>query len=77
MAKHFLDLSAVSESDLRVIMDDAHKRKAANKAGTEEKPLAGKMLLPLLGHRHNKHCAGRDILLCHKERQMDRQQHRK
>ena len=44
MAKHFLDLSAVSESDLRVIMDDAHKRKAANKAGTEEKPLAGKML---------------------------------
>ena len=44
MAKHFLDLSAVSESDLRVIMDDAHSRKAANKAGTETKPLAGKML---------------------------------
>ncbi len=44
MAKHFLDLSAVSESDLRVIMDDAHKRKAANKAGKEERPLAGKML---------------------------------
>jgi ornithine carbamoyltransferase len=44
MAKHFLDLSAVSESDLRVIMDDAHARKAANKAGTEAKPLAGKML---------------------------------
>ena len=41
MAKHFLDLSAVSESDLRVIMDDAHSRKAANKAGTEKKPLAG------------------------------------
>ncbi|QRI63494.1 ornithine carbamoyltransferase [Shinella sp. PSBB067] len=44
MAKHFLDLSAVSESDLRVIMDDAHSRKAASKAGTEAKPLAGKML---------------------------------
>ena len=44
MAKHFLDLSAVSQSDLRVIMDDAHSRKAASKAGTEGKPLAGKML---------------------------------
>ena len=44
MAKHFLDLSAVSESDLRVIMDDAHSRKATSKAGTEAKPLAGKML---------------------------------
>jgi ornithine carbamoyltransferase len=44
MAKHFLDLSAVSQSDLRAIMDDAHTRKAASKAGTEKRPLAGKML---------------------------------
>ena len=43
-AKHFLDLSAVSAADLRVIMDDAKSRKAALKSGHPDKPLAGKML---------------------------------
>ncbi|CAN7576385.1 MULTISPECIES: ornithine carbamoyltransferase [unclassified Rhizobium] len=43
-AKHFLDLSAVSAADLRVIMDDAKSRKAALKSGNPDKPLAGKML---------------------------------
>ncbi len=42
--RHFLDLSAVSAEDLRVIMDDAHSRKQATKAGTAKKPLEGKML---------------------------------
>ncbi|OJF98517.1 ornithine carbamoyltransferase [Pararhizobium antarcticum] len=42
--RHFLDLSAMTSGDLRVIMDDAKSRKTATKAGTAEKPLAGKML---------------------------------
>lgn len=42
--KHFLDLSAVGPQDLRTILDDARARKVATKAGTAEKPLAGKML---------------------------------
>ncbi|MDF1631553.1 ornithine carbamoyltransferase [Mycoplana sp. MJR14] len=42
--RHFLDLSAMTADDLRVIMDDALARKAATKAGTADKPLAGKML---------------------------------
>lgn len=42
--KHFLDLSAVSQADLRLILDDAKARKIATKAGTADKPLAGKML---------------------------------
>ncbi|QRM54099.1 ornithine carbamoyltransferase [Sinorhizobium sp. BG8] len=42
--KHFLDLSAMTAGDLRVIIDDARLRKVATKAGTAEKPLAGKML---------------------------------
>ena len=42
--KHFLDLSAVSAGDLRSIMDDAHTRKVAQKAGRGDKPLAGKVL---------------------------------
>ena len=42
--RHFLDLSAMTAEDLRVIMDDAIVRKSATKAGTAEKPLAGKML---------------------------------
>jgi len=42
--KHFLDLSEVSAKDLRNILDDAKARKAATKAGTADKPLAGKML---------------------------------
>ena len=43
-AKHFLDLSAVSVADLRTILNDALERKKSTKAGTAEKPLAGKML---------------------------------
>lgn len=42
--KHFLDLSAVTSADLRTIMNDALTRKQAFKAGTGDKPLAGKML---------------------------------
>ncbi|NNH33860.1 ornithine carbamoyltransferase, partial [Rhizobium sp. SEMIA 4085] len=42
--RHFLDLSAVTASDLRSIMDDAILRKQAFKAGKGDKPLAGKML---------------------------------
>ena len=42
--RHFLDLSAMTSGDLRSIIDDAIVRKAATKAGTAEKPLAGKML---------------------------------
>lgn len=43
-SKHFLDLSAMTAEDLRTIIDDARVRKAATKAGTADKPLAGKML---------------------------------
>jgi ornithine carbamoyltransferase len=42
--KHFLDLSAVSAEDLRLIMEDAKARKTSLKAGTADKPLAGKTL---------------------------------
>lgn len=42
--RHFLDLSAMSADSLRAIIDDARVRKAATKAGTDAKPLAGKML---------------------------------
>jgi ornithine carbamoyltransferase len=42
--KHFLDLSAVSAEDLRLIIDDAKIRKTNLKAGNGDKPLAGKML---------------------------------
>jgi ornithine carbamoyltransferase len=42
--RHFLDLSAMSAENLRAIIDDARVRKAATKAGTDAKPLAGKML---------------------------------
>lgn len=42
--RHFLDLSAMTGADLRTIIDDARVRKTATKAGTAEKPLAGKML---------------------------------
>lgn len=42
--RHFLDLSAVSKSALRGILDDAASRKTAQKAGTADKPLAGKVL---------------------------------
>ncbi|MDH6265200.1 ornithine carbamoyltransferase [Rhizobium sp. SG_E_25_P2] len=42
--RHFLDLSAVSANDLRLILDDAKTRKAATREGVAGKPLAGKML---------------------------------
>ncbi|MGV3551220.1 ornithine carbamoyltransferase [Rhizobium sp.] len=42
--KHFLDLSAVSAEDLRLIMEDAKTRKTNLKAGKGDKPLDGKML---------------------------------
>lgn len=42
--RHFLDLSAMTTADLRTIIDDACLRKSATKAGTADKPLAGKML---------------------------------
>ncbi|MDH4412641.1 MAG: ornithine carbamoyltransferase [Rhizobium sp.] len=42
--KHFLDLSAMTAGDLRGILEDAKSRKQATKAGTADKPLAGKML---------------------------------
>lgn len=42
--KHFIDLSTVAAPDLRNILEDAKARKAATKAGTADKPLAGKML---------------------------------
>jgi ornithine carbamoyltransferase len=44
MARHFLDLSAMTAGDLRTIIDDARVRKTATKAGAADKPLAGKML---------------------------------
>lgn len=43
-AKHFLDLSAMTAPDLRLILEDAKTRKQATKAGSADKPLAGKML---------------------------------
>lgn len=42
--RHFLDLSAMPKPTLRTILDDAATRKAAQKAGTADKPLAGKVL---------------------------------
>ncbi|TIT15236.1 MAG: ornithine carbamoyltransferase, partial [Mesorhizobium sp.] len=42
--RHFTDLSAVSEGDLRVMLDDAMVRKARLKAGEHTKPLEGKVL---------------------------------
>lgn len=42
--RHFTDLSALSGSDLRGILDDAAVRKARLKAGERSKPLEGKVL---------------------------------
>jgi ornithine carbamoyltransferase len=42
--RHFTDLSALSGSDLRGILDDAAARKARLKAGERSKPLEGKVL---------------------------------
>lgn len=42
--RHFLDISAVSEGDLRDMMSAAVTRKNAQKAGTADRPLEGKAL---------------------------------
>ncbi len=42
--RHFTDLSAVSETDLRAMLDDAARRKARLKAGERSRPLDGKVL---------------------------------
>ena len=42
--RHFTDLSAMSGSDLRGILDDAAARKVRLKAGERSKPLEGKVL---------------------------------
>ena len=42
--RHFTDLSAVSEGDLRFMLDDAVARKARLKAGERTRPLEGKVL---------------------------------
>ena len=42
--RHFLDLSAMSPEDLRLIIDGARQTKDALKAGRSAKPLAGKVL---------------------------------
>jgi ornithine carbamoyltransferase len=42
--RHFTDLSAVSEGDLRFMLTDAVARKARLKAGERSKPLEGKVL---------------------------------
>ena len=44
MTQHFLDLKDVQTSDLRTIIDGAKTLKAARRAGSEERPLAGKSL---------------------------------
>lgn len=42
--RHFTDLSTVSGTDLRTILDDASLRKADLKAGVRSRPLDGKVL---------------------------------
>jgi ornithine carbamoyltransferase len=42
--RHFTDLSTVSETDLRTMLDDAAGRKARLKAGERSRPLDGKVL---------------------------------
>lgn len=44
MARHFLDLADIAADELRAIIESAKTRKAAQKAGTADKPLAGKAL---------------------------------
>ena len=44
MTQHFLDLKDVQTSDLRTIIDGAKALKATRRAGSEERPLAGKSL---------------------------------
>jgi ornithine carbamoyltransferase len=43
-SRHFTDLSAVSSTDLRIILDDAKRRKARFKSGDSERPLEGKVM---------------------------------
>lgn len=42
--RHFIDLSTVSSSDLRAMLEDARERKARLKGGAADKPFAGKVL---------------------------------
>jgi ornithine carbamoyltransferase len=42
--RHFTDLSAISASDLRTIMDDGKRLKALQKSGQAGKPFEGKVL---------------------------------
>src|SRR5690606_27171322 len=42
--KHFTDLSQISASELRAMLDDARARKDRLKAGGRERPLDGKVL---------------------------------
>jgi ornithine carbamoyltransferase len=42
--RHFLDIADVSAGDLRAILDAAKVRKTAQKAGTADKPLEGKVM---------------------------------
>ena len=42
--RHFTDLSAVSKTDLRTILDDAKSRKSRFKAGEGERPFEGKVM---------------------------------
>ena len=44
MTRHFLDLDTLSTDTLTGILADGHARKSAHKAGTSDRPLAGKML---------------------------------
>ncbi|CAM5543285.1 ornithine carbamoyltransferase [Aquamicrobium terrae] len=44
MMRHFTDLSALSETELRAMLDDAAARKARLKAGDRSRPLEGKVL---------------------------------
>ncbi|MGP2491088.1 ornithine carbamoyltransferase [Mesorhizobium sp. PUT5] len=44
MMRHFTDLSALSETELRAMLDDAAARKARLKAGDRSRPLDGKVL---------------------------------
>jgi ornithine carbamoyltransferase len=42
--RHFLDIAAIPAEELRVILEGAKQRKAAQKAGTADRPLEGKAL---------------------------------
>ena len=42
--RNFTDLSAVSSSDLRLILDDAKARKALSKTGMDARPFEGKVM---------------------------------